>query len=120
MTYPILSIPFPVFQPAMRIVSNITNDYPAVVTTTINHNYKTGAIVRLYVPNGYGMIQANKLYASIIVLTDTTFSINLDTTLFSAFTTPITFPEDTQYSQCVPLGEVNSTLNSSTKNVLPY
>jgi hypothetical protein len=120
MTYPILSVQYPVFKPAMRIISNITNDYPAVVTTSTNHNYITGTIVRLLIPNGYGMIQANKLHANIVVLSDTTFNINLDTTLFSAFTTPITFPEDTQYAQCIPLGEVNSTLLASTKNVLPY
>lgn len=120
MTYPILSIQYPVFKPAMRVISNITNAYPAVVTTSTNHNYITGIIVRLLIPNGYGMTQVNKLHADIVVLSDTTFSINLDTTLLSAFTTPITSPEDTQYAQCVPIGEVNSILQASTKNVLPY
>ena len=120
MSYPILSIPFPIYQPAMRIISNITNYYPALVTTTINHQYINGAIIRLYIPQGYGMVQANHLYANIIVTSPTTFTINIDTRLFSAFTTPITYPEDTQYAQCVPLGEVNSSLLSATKNVLPY
>lgn len=120
MTYPILATQYPVFQPAMRVISNITNGYPAIVTTTFNHNYITGMIIRLMVPQGYGMIQANQMYSDIVVTGDTTFTINLDTTHFSTFTTPITSPDDAQFPQSVPFGEVNSTLLASTKNVLPY
>lgn len=120
MTTPILASQYPVFKPAMRIISTITNAYPAAVTTTFNHNYVTGTIVRLIIPLGYGMIQANQLYASIVVTGDTTFTINIDTTQFSPFTTPMTSPDDDQYAQSVPIGEVNSTLQASVRNVLPY
>lgn len=120
MTYPILAYQYPVFQPAMRIISNITNAYPATVTTTFNHNYITGMIVRLMIPQGYGMIQANQMYSNITVVDATTFTINLDTNLFSAFITPMTSPEDAQYPQSIPFGEVNSTLMASYRNVLPY
>jgi hypothetical protein len=77
-------------------------------------------IVRLIIPPGYGMIQANQLYSDITVINATTFTINLDTTQFNAFTTPITSPQDAQYAQSIPFGEVNSTLLASLKNVLPY
>ena len=116
----ILAYQSPVFQPAMRIISDITNAKNAVVTTTFNHQYISGMIVRLIVPQGYGMIQANQLSGIITVTGDTTFSITIDTTTFSPFTTPLTSPQDEQYPQVVPFGEVNSTLLGSYKNVLPY
>lgn len=75
----------PVFQRAMRVISSITNDYPAVVTTTFAHQYLTGLIVRLNIPKGYGMTQANQLYGPIIVTGDSTFTIDIDTTYFDPF-----------------------------------
>jgi len=81
----ILAIEDPVFQRAMRVISSITNDYPAVVTTTLAHQYLDKLIVRLIIPKGYGMIQANRLYAPIIVTGDTTFTIDIDTRYFDIF-----------------------------------
>src|SRR5277367_4110114 len=95
----------PVYQPSMRIIANITNANPAVVTTTFAHQYYSGTIVRLNFPTGYGMEQANQLIGETVVTGSTTFSINIDTTLFDPFMTPATFPEDTQYPQIVPIGE---------------
>lgn len=116
----ILAIQNPIYKPAMRIIANITNAKPATVTTTFNHNYLTGTILRLVIPAGYGMVQANQLYSDITVTGDTTFTIAIDTTYFSPFTTPGSAPDNEQYPQTVPIGEVNSTLLASTKNVLPY
>lgn len=115
------AVRFPMFQQAMRIISSITRSDPAVVTTTFAHNYITGSIVRLYIPAGFGMPQANQLVGSIIVLNDTTFSINIDTTGFEAFFVPT----DPSYlvnsaAHVVPVGEVNSLLRAATQNVLPY
>lgn len=83
----ILAVENPVFQRAMRIISNITNAHPAVITTTFDHQYLTGMIVRLMIPKGYGMAQANQLYAPIVVTGDTTFTIDIDTTYFDQFIT---------------------------------
>ena len=116
----ILAQQFPVFQKAMRIVSAITNAYPAAVTTTFKHQYITGMNVRLNVPEGFGMVQANKLYGYIIVTGDTTFTIDIDTTHFDVFAAPSSFPFDRQSAQCTPIGELNSTLKAATQNVLPY
>jgi len=116
----ILATPFPVYQPAMRIIASISNAFPAVVTTTFNHQYKTGTIVRLNIPLGYGMYQANQLTGEIAVTGATTFAIAIDTTLFDPFTTPSTFPETFQHAQCVPIGENNDTLKAAVFNVLPY
>ncbi len=109
--------PFPTFKPSMRIITNITNGNPATVTTSFAHGYSTGLIIRLILPSGYGMNQANQLFSDITVVDSTSFTIDIDTTLFQPFTTP---GDQTQYPQAVPIGEINSTVYLATKNVLPY
>lgn len=108
---------FPVFQPAMRIITNITNGFPAIVTTSFAHQYTTGLIIRLILPPGYGMTQANQQFSDITIIDSLNFSINLDTRLYYPFTVP---GSPTQYAQAIPTGEVNSTVYLATKNVLPY
>ena len=117
---PILGTQYPTFQPAMRIISKITNANPAEVTTTFDHQYLTGTIVRLHIPPGYGIVQANGLYAPIIVTGNTTFTIDIDTTFFDPYTTPTSYPDDMQYPQVTAIGEVNSMLTAAEQNVAPF
>ena len=117
---PILAFPNPIYKPAMRIIDNITNQNPAIVTTSFAHNYISGLIVRLIIPPGFGMLQANQLQGEILVLTPTTFAIDIDTTFFDDFDIPLTFPLSYQEAQVVPIGEINSILTGATQNVLPY
>lgn len=115
----ILANPNPIFQRAMRIISSITQEFPAVVTTTFAHQYKDGMIVRLNIPLGWGMQEANQKQGTIKVLSSTTFSIDIDTTSFDAFVVSMTFPYSYQYPQSIPVGEISATLSSATQNVLP-
>jgi hypothetical protein len=108
---------YPVFKPSMRIITNITNGNPATVTTSFAHGYSTGLIVRLILPSGYGMEQADQLFSDITIVDTLNFTIDLDTTLFQPFVTPGSV---TQYPQAVPIGEINSTVYLATMNVLPY
>ncbi len=117
---PILATEYPVYQPAMRVISSITNAKKAVITTTFNHQYTTGMIMRLNIPQGFGMPQANTKYGKIEVTSPTEFIIDLDTEFFDKFTPPTSFPENQQYAQVTPMGEVNEMLTAATKNVLPY
>jgi len=117
---PSFSFKSPVYQPAMRVIANITNAFPAVVTTTINNQYISGTIVRLIVPTGFGMTQANQLTGSILVLTPTTFAVDIDTTTFDVFTLPSSFPPGYNDAQVIPIGEDNDILTAATNNVLPY
>ena len=107
---------FPVYQPAMRIIASISNANPAVVTTTFAHQYLTGTIVRLNFPPGYGMEQANQLTGEIVVTGSTTFSINIDTTLFDPFIVPL---GALQIAQTVPIGEDTMILWQATRDVTP-
>jgi hypothetical protein len=105
----------------MRIIEAITNGFPAQVTTTFPHQYLNGLIVRLYIPEGFGMQQANQLSGAITVTSATTFLVDIDTTNFDSFIIP-TIVEGVSYTcpQVVPTGEVSSTLQNATQNVLPF
>lgn len=120
-------VEFPMFQKAMRNILSITQAENALVTTTFdgtnpgNHQYNTGLIVRLYVPQGFGMVQANELYGRITVVNDTQFTISIDTTNFDAFVVPDYQPGAFGTpAQVVPIGEINQQLTQATQNVLPY
>lgn len=116
----ILATQNPTYKPSMRIISAITNAHPAAVTTTFDHGYITGTICRLYIPAGYGMLQAHSLFGPITVTGTDTFTIEIDTSTFDPYTTPASFPDDRQYAQVVPIGEITSILDAATRNVLPY
>lgn len=111
---------YPVFKPAMRVVTAITNGFPCMVTTSFDHGYVNGTTLRLKVPLGYGMTEANNLFGSIIVNGTDTFYLDVDTTHFTPFVIPSTAPYNLQSSQCVPFGELTNTLKASLVNVLPF
>jgi len=105
----------PIFQPARRIISTITNANQAAVTTTFAHDYFTGDIVRLIIPDGFGMTQANELVGTVTVTGDTTFTLDIDSNKFDVFSDP----SNGQVAQVIPVGEVNSTIYGATENTLP-
>ena len=117
---PILVNPYPIFNDPLTIMASITNDFPALVTTTTNHSYLDGLIVRLVIPPGYGMEEANQLFGTIVVTGLTTFVISIDTRYFNPFVIPATAPDNLQYAQAVPFAEDNSTLKNAFENQLPY
>lgn len=111
----------PTFQRAMRLISALTQANPAQVTTSFDHDYETGDIVRLIVPFGYGMIEADGLTGEIEVTGTDTFTIDIDTTKFSTFNIPSPVPwYRGQYPHVRPVGEISSKLTSATTNTLPH
>lgn len=116
----------PFFQPAMRQISAITQSNPVVITTTFDHSYFTGDIVRINLPASaavplnpllsFGMPQINKVYAPITVLSTTTFSMPIDSTLFDAFTIPA---GALQFPQCTNIAEVAQNIWGAEYNTLP-
>lgn len=111
--------PNPVYQPAMRLISAITNSFPATVTTTFAHQYISGTIVRIDIPFADGMQQLNGQTAPIMVINDTQFTIPIDTTSFDVFAIPMGVPTYVNTAaQVVPIGEINSILDAATVNVL--
>ena len=105
----------PTFQPAYRIIDAITNANPAAITTSTNHDFLTGEIVRVSVPERYGMHEVNNQKGTITVTGDTTFTVDIDTTELPAFSEPAT---SYQCAIVKPIGEVASMLTAATKNIL--
>jgi len=119
-TYVCYAIPNPVFGPAMRIISAITNTNPAIVTTTFANGYITGTIVRLDIPPACGMQQINQMTGAILVTSPTTFAINIDASSFDSFSIPVGLPPWVPIcAQVVPIGEVNEELRAAVQNILP-
>jgi len=118
-SYPNWINPYPLhanFIPKERIVIAITNTYPAVVTTSVPHRYQNNNIIRIDIPLGYGMQEINQLFGNTIVLSPTTFSIDIDARNFSPFSIPFAA---IQSAQCIPIGEPNEVLYNATFNLLP-
>ena len=113
------AIETPTFQPALRLIDSITNSNPATITTSFDHDYETGTVVRIYVPKWYGMTQMDKLTGEITVTGTDTFTIDIDTTAFDAFSIPGTIPwYVTTYPSVIPIGEDSDMLTSATRNIL--
>lgn len=111
----------PTFQPAMRLISAITQAQNAQVTTTFAHNFQDGLIVRFTIPRADGMIQLNQQVGTVTRINDTTFTVNIDTRTYDAFAIPgMPGAHDFTCAQVVPVGEVNSSIAQATRNVLPY
>ncbi len=113
--------PDPIFQPALRLITNITKAAQAVVTTSFDHDYISGVIIRFNIPRAYGMTELDSKTGIVTVLSDTTFSVDIDTREFNAFVnfdpTMGQWYEKNLAATTVPVGEVNSSLLSATRNV---
>jgi len=63
------------FTPVRMPITAITRAMPCVVTVGVDHNMTTGQVVRLHVPQGFGMVELNQKLLSITILSATTFSL---------------------------------------------
>ena len=112
--------PNPVYMPAMRLITAITNANPAVVTTSFDHGYISGIVVRMDVPEADGMQEINGQTGTITVTGSDTFTIDIDTTFFSPFSIPMSPSQHENIcAMVVPIGEVNELLRAAVQNVLP-
>lgn len=100
------------FTPSSQTISGITNASPAVVTTSGNHGYSTGLIIRFFFPLQVGMQNLNGQQFEISVLSPTTFSIPVNSTNFSVFAPVGT----SQLPQVIPVGNIAPLILEATEN----
>lgn len=109
----------PIYKPAVRDIVAISNGFPLQVTTSFPHSYLTGLIVRLLIPNNFGMVVLNKVKGLITVTGDTTFTMEINSTFVDPFVVPAEQPGDNfTPAQVVPVGEDSAILTQSFVNVL--
>ena len=94
------------YQPSNFIISNITSSKPnAVVTTTDDHNYVVGQLIRFHIPIGWGIRQLNEQLAYVSVInSDTSFTAQIDISKYDSFVTP---PHSFQSPQVSAIGDEN-------------
>jgi hypothetical protein len=138
----VLSFPIPAYQnlppepqfynPSQFIISNITLGQTTTVTTTINHNYVIGQLIRLLIPSYFGCYQLNEVLGNVIsipnpnqVVVTIDSSRNVDPYIASSKTYPsvaqIVAVGDYNYGQIVPTGRIQNNINipGSFINVSP-
>jgi hypothetical protein len=122
LTYICYANPSPTFQPSYRLVTAVTNATQASITTSFAHNFSTGTIIRLMIPDATGMGVINQAFGTITVTSPTTFTIPIDTTNAGTFALPTSVqssnPRVDICALAVPIGEDNSILYAATQNVL--
>ncbi len=109
--------------PNALVITAITRSMPMVVTATLVNTapnprvntYQAGMNVRLYVPRTYGMCQANGLVGTILGLAGNVFTLGLDSSLFDAFTVPVTQVESP--ASLSPYGSRNLEYDNTTNDV---
>lgn len=105
--------------PSALTITAITKAYPMVVTISVNpvtesDTYIPGQLVRLNIPYGYGMQQANGITAQILDTSPTTISLNVNSTNFDPFSVPAS---GTTPATLSPAGSKNLSYNNSTNKI---
>ncbi len=101
------------FQPRRRELSAVTNAKEAVVTTTEDHGYEVGQILRFFVPSDYGK-SVEYLQATIVAIpADDKITVDLDTSALESYVTPSTPPSFTE-AHCVPITGTTDNATSIT------
>jgi hypothetical protein len=76
------------YQPDLVYITNISQAAQAVVSTSFDHGYSVDEAVTISVPTGWGMTEINGLRGEIVAVTANTFTVNINTSGFTAFSFP--------------------------------
>lgn len=99
------------YQPSRFVISAITLGLTTTVTTTVDHNYVIGQLVRLIIPPSFGTRQLNEQQGYVIFIpaanqvTLDIYSVGMDAFISSSATTT---------AQILAIGDINQgAVNSS-------
>jgi len=98
------------FNPKKRVICNITQANPAVVTTFVDHGFTTGQKIKIRTATHMlaattSMIELNGQEVTVTVVNASTFSIGVDTTGYTAFV--YARPADVPFTpaEAIPFGQ---------------
>ena len=108
------------FYPRRRFVVKITQATNANVSTSVEHSMTPGQEIRFQIPAESGMVELNPtpgnnyLSATVVSVVDAyNFTIDIDTTAFTAFTWPTDAQQPSSFPMMVPVGEDTAASISS-------
>ncbi len=114
------------FYPRRRTVVNITRAVNAQVSTALEHSLTVGQEIRFNIPTVSGMTQLNGTVANnyqpavvVSVVDAYNFTINIDTTAFTAFSWPTIAQQPSSFPNFTPVGEDTATGLTANNNVFP-
>jgi len=106
-----------------RFITGITAANPCVVTVSVAHNYLVGDYVAIHNPDAnMGMPEINGITARITAVTASTFTLDLDSSAFTAFLWPTSAvaAAGLTHPTVTAVGEVATKLTSSLNNGAYY
>jgi hypothetical protein len=109
-----------IFYPAYNLITAITNAENAVISLQNTNDLTVGQVIRILVPNSYGMKQINKQTASILIADPAFIVVNINTTAYDVFAVP-SMPLNQSF--IIPIGETANeefanNLDDATVNIL--
>ena len=90
------------YYPTFSYISAITNELNPTVTFTANHDFTVGEIVSFRVGKPFGMSEINNKRAHVLAITDTTITIDIDTSTWTPFSLVNLNNPGTTPPVCVP------------------
>jgi hypothetical protein len=94
-----------IFYPKRRTVCNVTAAANAVITTTVSNGFTVGQKVRFKVPAVCGMIELDGLQGTVVATAAGSFTVDIDTTAFTAFAWPAIASVPFTPAEVIPVGE---------------
>jgi len=120
------------FYPRRRLITNITQAVNGQVSTSIAHGLTPGQEVRFNIPAVSGMIQLNPQITNnyfpasssvsaivVSIVDDYNFTININTTSYTAFTYPTIAQQPSSFPEVTPFGEDTATALASATIQVP-
>lgn len=105
--------------PSALEITNMTQSFPMVITISNNtdqeNTYQAKQLIKLFIPRGYGMFQANEAICEIISVNGNDILVNIDSTNFDAFINPP--PNTEQPASLSPSGSRNLEFNNNSRLV---
>lgn len=93
------------FKPKRTYIAGISKAAQAVVTVTEAHGYVVGQQVLMRVPAKYGMTQMDSQIGTIQAKTASTFTLDIDSSAFTAFSFPVTADAPFDFAVAEPYGD---------------
>lgn len=112
-------LPGTLVTPGSLLITAITNTNPMVITITDSdvNTYIVGQLVRLDIPQDYGMIQADGLTGQIMEIDETDFSVSINSTMFDTFVIPPEGNRIIRPASLSPAGSRNLSYSNTTNQV---